>query len=374
MPISTKIEKLVTYSQFRLKSFCRAPENEKSVFIHISSINPNRRLLQIVSQFLYCGYSCYLDIPFKQYIHSDISGRIAALSKNVYPAKKNKKYDIIVSDKQEIFKYFNNNELKMFFNLKIFDTLKNTDKIGKYDLFYPITKYYKYIAPSLEKEIYQKALLNRKRKIAALFIGNVDADNNNELTKILFAVNTRQETFSAVASISSSILYTPESLDKFLKDIESGILINKVVLLNIYKSFNIPDNYWFDILLETNFFIYMCGYIQPYCHNQIESMGAGCIPVTQFNRFFIPHFEHKKNALLFDTLEELKIELEKIVSGIYNETEMRENILKYFQENYSFSSFENKLSYIITNNIRETTYHIATGEEHIILNRKENAI
>ncbi|MDR0556877.1 MAG: hypothetical protein LBG43_03260 [Treponema sp.] len=124
MPLRTKAVKLTTYFLFRTKSLAADPKDKKSVFIRIDSIEPNRRLFQIVSQFLYCGYTCYLDIPFTQYIHSDIFGRIAALKKNVKPAKNGKKYNIIVSDKQEILDA-HNAPLKIFLNLNIFKRLNN---------------------------------------------------------------------------------------------------------------------------------------------------------------------------------------------------------------------------------------------------------
>jgi hypothetical protein len=223
------------------------------------------------------------------------------------------------------------------------------------------------LSPSFENKIFQRLRDGNERKIAALFIGNIDADYNNEKTKALFSINTRRETFSAVAEITQKALYMPKTLEDFLEKIRSGALKNKIVLLNI-NDFRIPNTLWFDILLETDFFIYMCGYIQPYCHNQIESMLAGCIPVTQFRRFFIPSFEHEKTALLFDTFDELKKLLVEIAEGKYNakKTLMRKNISAYYWDNYSFKSFEDKLTALLSGGVQQSTYHIATGEEHIL--------
>jgi hypothetical protein len=364
MGLSTKITKLLSYSLFRI----RFPDRSKtatSVLVHISSINPNRRLLQIVTQLLYCGYICYLDIPFHQYIQSDISGRTASLLKGVYSAPKNKNiYSIIVSDSRQFLDKYDNTSLKIYFNLHIF---KSLESINQNDLFYPIVMYRKFLFPPLEKDIYQKALQSENRKIAAVFIGNIDLDYNDDRTKKLFNINTRKETFSAIKNIPADMLYEPHSLHEFLDDIESGILIHKIVLLNT-NDFSIPSRLWFNILLKSSFFIYMCGYIQPYCHNQIESMLAGCIPITQFNRFFIPRFDHESNALLFNTIEDMISILTKIAQGKYDSyiPSMRKSILAYYQCNYSFSSFKEKISFLIDNKKGYAAYHIATGEDTIL--------
>lgn len=298
----------------------------------------------------------------------DISGREASLKNNVYPAKKSGQYEIIVSDNESLLKSYNKVKLKIFFDLHIFNHLES---IEQNDFFYPITMYRKFLFPYIEREVYKKTLENKKRKIAAVFIGNTDADYNNILTKKMFNINTRHEIFSYIQThCSNDMLYMPPSLDDLFEKISADTLIHKIVLLNI-NNFSIPNNLWFDILLESEFFIHMAGYIQPYCHNQIESMLAGCIPITQFSSFFIPHFEHQKNALIFDTLEELMTILTQIIQYEYDPPSplipvMRENILNYYRDNYSFQSFENKLSYLIENKIEYAVYHIATGEEYIL--------
>jgi hypothetical protein len=360
MSFGTKIEKIATFFIFKARMLSTRPP-KKTVFFHISSINPNRRLLQIVSQFSQCGYACYLDIPFKKYLRSDASGRAAVLLKYVYPAKKGKPYDIVVSDRQEILDAHGDAALKIFFNLHIFEFL---DDIKKDDLFYPITMYRKFLSPSLADAVYKTAGRESGRKIAALFIGNVDDKYyNNEQTKKFFGIYTRYEIFSFISSAFKEELYAPPSYKDFLKKIDSGFLKDKIVLINT-NNFEVPSDAWFDILLETDFFIHMCGFIQPYCHNQIESMLAGCVPVTQFNRFFVPRFEQEKDALLFETKEELRKELEKIVSGAYEGIirSMRRNILSYYRDYYSGQSFKEKISSLLENGVGQTSYHIVSSE------------
>ena len=38
----------------------------------------------------------------------------------------------------------------------------------------------------------------------------------------------------------------------------------------------------------------------PMCHNIIESMAVGVIPITNYPEWFDPDLEHMKNCIVFD--------------------------------------------------------------------------
>jgi hypothetical protein len=294
----------------------------------------------------------------------DQYGRKASLLEYTFPAKKNENYSIVVSDNRvALDKYAA--KINFFLNLCIFS---NLNKIESTDMFYPIILHPDYLLPDLEKNIYSQAVMSNNRQIAAIFAGNVDADYNREDTKKFFHINTRRETFSYIQNkLPKDMLYMPKSLDDFFRKMENGELRHKAVLLNIC-DFRIPNALWFKILLNSDFFIHMCGYWQPYCHNEIESMLAGCIPITQFSRFFIPHFQDKVNALTFDDLENLVTILRHIVKGKYKDSisSMRENVLKYYMDYYSFQSFRNKIYTLVNNNIKNSNYYIPCEEGSVL--------
>ena len=364
-PLS-KLEGLFFYVLFSIRRFSFYTP-KKTILIYISSIDPpGMRLFQLFSHFIYCGYTCYFYISFPRYMELKRYGKKATLFKGVMPYVKNiKKYSIVASDNREYLAGKGNNSLKLFINFHI---LRDLNNISQNDIFYPLVHFFKYNYPSLEKDILSNALTS-ERKIGAFFAGNIKNDTYNaDITGKLFNVNTRHEVFNyIIEKLPKDILYLPKDIDSFLKDIESGFLKSKIVLLDI-NNFEIPKKYYFKILLQANFFIHMCGVIYPYCHNQIESMMAGCIPVTQFADFFIPQFQNEKNALLFKALDDLLDILLKINSGSYFHIieKMRQSIIDYYKNHYSFQSFSKKLSYIIDNNLNYTNYYITTGSNNII--------
>ena len=351
--IFIKIITLLCFIKFKFK-FNKKTEKQK-VLISISLSRPGRRLLQIISHFLYCDYNIYLDISFLRYIKLDMYGRHGTLLKGVYPFSKKISYSIIASDNEKFLKDFRQEAVKIFINFNLFKYINN---VAQYDLFYPIVSHKKYLSPIIESDVLSRVFTS-ERKIGAIFAGNVE-NYNQIFPKELFKIYTRDQMFFHILeNLPENILHKPLCLKSFLDDIDSGNLKDKVVLLDT-KIFEIPDCKWMKILLNSNFFIHMGGGIYPYCHNQIESMMAGCIPVTQFARFFLPPFQHEKNSLLFNTLDELTNLLINIASGKYIQRleTMRKYLIEYYSNNYSFLSFKNKLSYITENNISDSKYHI----------------
>lgn len=178
--------------------------------------------------------------------------------------------------------------------------------------------------------------------IKAFFAGNVDDDYNNQLTKKIFKINTRKELFDEVSDKSLSV-FKPGSLVDFFQQMYAGNLRDKIVLINT-QIFNIPPSEYFAILMQVDFFIFMPGYIQPFCHNQIETMASGAIPITQFPNIFSPALIDGYNAIVFDSSEDLIDILEKINKFSQDEIlNLRKNVIKYYIDNYSFKSICNKI-------------------------------
>ena len=73
----------------------------------------------------------------------------------------------------------------------------------------------------------------------------------------------------------------------------------------------IPNEKWLDVLAKSEFFVCAPGVIMPLCHNAIESMAVGTIPITNSPDWFFPSLIHLKNCIRFTISEDLleKIEL-----------------------------------------------------------------
>jgi len=342
--------------------------NEKDALIKNTSIS-SRRLLQIISHFLSSGYNCYLDYSFLQYL-SLKQGKYHiyhTLLEGVNPTNKKIKYfPVIISDSKKTLDSFDSNSLKICVNhLMMKDRYNNISAVTENDFYYPIALHKNFLNPAFEAEIL-KSVLKYERKIGAIFAGKATINfkknsYNRSTTKELLNINTRFEVFSYICEkLPEEYLYLPDSLEAFLNDMESGYLKNKIVLLNTKERFSIPRDKYFYVLLNSNFFIHMAGTGFPFCHNQMESMLAGCIPITQFARFFVPNFKHELNSLLYNTLDELILLLSNVASDKYlnSVSSMHTEVVSYYKKYYSFDSFKNKLDYLIKNNIKCSNYFV----------------
>jgi len=354
-----KISLILIYVKFKRKRVIN--NNKQKALINLSSHNPNRRLFQIIYHFYYNGYSCYVDISFFHFMKCDKYGLKSFYLEEVYPAAGNisgNNYSFIVSDHKEYFENFKDSKMSIFINFNLFVNLKN---ITEDDFFYPLLSHVNYLHPSFEENTVSRALTS-ERKIGAIFAGNADINSYNlEATKSLFGIYTRNEMFYHIINkLPGDILYIPENLESFIRDMENGILRNRIVLLNT-ETFSLSEDIYFNILLSCDFYIYMCGYVKPYCHNQFESMMSGCIPITQFANLFIPPFQHEVNSLLFNNLNELIDILMNISTGKYQNDIclMRKNILDYYKRYYSLQSFNYKIINLLNKRINHANYYLS---------------
>lgn len=117
----------------------------------------------------------------------------------------------------------------------------------------------------------------------------------------------------------------------YLNSLETTAYINKVVLVNTNKTW-VDDRNWLGNLARSDFFLSPPGIVMPMCHNIIEAMAVGSIPITNYPEWFDPDLEHMKNCIAFEDQDDLisklnlalKMDREKIA-------EMRENTLGYYQ-------------------------------------------
>ena len=121
--------------------------------------------------------------------------------------------------------------------------------------------------------------------------------------------------------------------EPLLHSLFDGGYTNKCVILDIGKLW-IDDSVWLPRLAAADFFLSPPGYCMPMCHNAVEAMAVGTIPVTNYPEWFVPQLEHIKNCLAFtnenDLVSQVRHALEMSPMRI---AEMRKRVIEYY-ENY----------------------------------------
>ena len=121
----------------------------------------------------------------------------------------------------------------------------------------------------------------------------------------------------------------------------SGSYANNCVIVDTNKTW-IDDKYWLMHLAKTDFFLAPPGIVMPMCHNIIEAMAVGAIPVTNYPEWFSPKLEHLKNCIQFsnkqDLVDKVKFILDMDNQGIKL---LRENVIDYYEAYLTNEQFIN---------------------------------
>lgn len=151
-------------------------------------------------------------------------------------------------------------------------------------------------------------------------------------------------------------------LDKGLQENEKFIIQNKEDLNNLWKNdylnrfvrtdwewspeksknlaIRIPNDKWLETLAQSNFFLATPGIRMPMCHNIIEAMSVGTIPILQYASHFEPHLKHLKNCLIFenkkDLVQQVRLALQMNKTQL---AEMKQNVLQYYESFHTPQSF-----------------------------------
>ena len=153
------------------------------------------------------------------------------------------------------------------------------------------------------------ALRNTKRTINTFFIGGIGEKNySSQKLKEEFGTNNRWETIDFLKRYRTDLVApnSLEELDKKVSDESVTLLI--VNTENFFvKQVNLHGYYSL-----SNFHLALPGVVMPICHNIIEAMVVGCIPILAYPQHFHPALEHGKNCLVYGNLEEKMICLENI--------------------------------------------------------------
>ena len=107
--------------------------------------------------------------------------------------------------------------------------------------------------------------------------------------------------------------------------------INKCVLAGS-SDIRIAPESWLDAVAAADFFLSPPGIVMPMCHNIIEAMAVGTIPVTNYPEWLDPHLRHMEHCIVFDDRTDLMAKLDLVLqlddAAI---ARLRANVIDYYQ-------------------------------------------
>jgi hypothetical protein len=112
---------------------------------------------------------------------------------------------------------------------------------------------------------------------------------------------TRREMLAAAMESVDHAVHRPTDTLAWLDSTE----VHPFVMFET-QHVRIPQNRWIDALAKADFFLACPGVGMPLCHNLIEAMAGGAIPILQYANYLQVPLKNGVNALTFDSAESLR--------------------------------------------------------------------
>ena len=128
-----------------------------------------------------------------------------------------------------------------------------------------------------------------------------------------------------------------------LNDACSDGYVNKCPIMDQSQS-RIDQTRWLQTLATSDFFLCPPGFVMPMCHNTVEAMAVGAIPIINYPEWFDPHLEHRKNCIVFDDKVDLLDKLNEVLQMDGNEiARMRRQVVDYYDNRLTPESFVRRI-------------------------------
>jgi glycosyltransferase involved in cell wall biosynthesis len=163
-----------------------------------------------------------------------------------------------------------------------------------------------------------------------------------------------------------------------LKRLFGGDFINSCVIVDTSRLWVDPKD-WLPDLSKTDFFICPPGYCMPMCHNVIEAMAVGAIPIINYPEWFNPTLRHMENCIVFEDKKDLIKKIEDVLGMSQQKvSEMRGKVIDYYENHLSPRKFisdiesreENKITVLMITDKNTVKNASGLNEKSILITGK----
>jgi hypothetical protein len=209
----------------------------------------------------------------------------------------------------------------------------------RHPLLLPFPVHPVHAAPDLRERL--SRLRRNSRNLRAFFSGETLGYTSSRITYPRRKLS-RLEVLGAVREgMGEHVIFVQhaDALDRLL----SGAFVDKCVILDTSK-FRVPDRDWLDVLSRCDFFLSPPGIVMPMCHNAVEALAVGAIPIINYPEWFDPNLEHMSNCIAFDDQQDLVAKLAlALAADVATVATMRERAIQYYDAHLSSESFIAKI-------------------------------
>jgi len=323
---------------------------------YMGALFPDRRTVQIYKQLQIAGYKCvlyfanyrkwvkaaflhnwrYSELILKDGIIDYIPNQIEILCQSSFDKEPN-----IPCNK------------KLIVHDQIMHRL--TELTGE-TFFYPIH----FHPTKMRRDIERECLMSdvRNRCIGILFVGNTSSEYRKREKNLheKYHIYSRPEVLNYVEKNCIDRVFVPKSFEDLCLKMKSKELEDKIVLV---REFRLDEKQYFWVLSQSKYYLHCAGVDIPYCHNQIESMACGVVPISNFTQYY-PDLVDGINCIAYQDLDQLKEICEDICSKKTRFTfeVLSNNVKEWYSNHYSFEEFTRRIKLSANSNSKAENYYI----------------
>jgi hypothetical protein len=185
-------------------------------------------------------------------------------------------------------------------------------------------------------------LRSSKRKMRVFFAGDTNGYVRNRIHYPAEKLPRSAVVNGVLQRLGARALSVNEkgALDNLLSAQEYA---NKCVVVDA-NSFRVEEGRWLKTVASSDFFLCPPGYVMPMCHNVIEAMAVGTIPVISYPEWFDPALKNMENCIIFGDERDLIAKMHGVLAMDQRQiAEMRQNVIDYYDTHLTADAFTRNL-------------------------------
>ncbi len=191
-----------------------------------------------------------------------------------------------------------------------------------------------------------KLNINNEKKAGILFSGNFNKEiYGTTYIKDKFGIENR---YDILQQVKKSTYYFEANGKEFIQNIDTNIYIDKLVHMK-HQNGAIQIRDWLKYLSKSKFLFCAPGMTMPMCHNVLEALSVGVVPIINYQNWLNPSLIDNHNCLTYSDLNSIQKVIEKAIN--MNETEynkLKDNAVLYYNSHYKNFNFDEKKAKTLT--------------------------
>ncbi len=180
------------------------------------------------------------------------------------------------------------------------------------------------------------------KRPARIFFGGNTSEGKYDKNVIgeVYSMLTRREMLEIVrAEVGEAEIFRPTGAADWLASDEPHAFV-----LCETQHCKIPPERWLEAMGKGDFFLACPGVGMPLCHNLVESLAAGAVPILQYARYLSPELVDGVNCLAFHDAESLQKVIARVLAMPETEiSELRNGAKAYYDAFLAPGQFAKRL-------------------------------